>query len=76
MRIIGREKAVGAPKRIASNLQAVLKVCGELNSEQVVRAIEEVQRRTRKKTLPGKLISFHDVSLELKLLFFLLIDFS
>ena len=67
MRIIGREKAVGAPKRIASNLQAVLNVCGELNCEQVVRAIEEVQGRTRKKTLSGKLISFHDVSLELKL---------
>ena len=53
VRIIGREKAVGAPKRIASNLQAVLKVRGELNSEQVVRAIEEVQRRTRKKRLAG-----------------------
>ena len=58
---------MGAPKRIASNLQAVLNVCGELNCEQVVRAIEEVQRGTRKKTLLGKLISFHDVSLELKL---------
>ena len=53
MRIIGREKAVGAPKRIASNLQAVLNVCGELNCEQVVRVIEEVQRRTRKKRLAG-----------------------
>ena len=48
MRIIGKENAVGARKRIASNLQAVLKVCGELSSEQVVRAIEEVQRRTTK----------------------------